>query len=260
MSDDGCDIGAPETRTADDGDITGRHHRVHRPRRRVRAGRQHPQRVRPRRRPGEFVGIIGPNGAGKSTLLKAVLGLVPVRSGSVTLHGETSPAKAHELVQRGRRLRAPDQQRVPDPDGAREPRDGLLPEAQSFVRSLRGRDELFPRLGERADQKAGVALGWRAPDGRHGPGADDGPELLLLDEPSAGLSPLLQDEVFIRCKPINDAGVAILMVEQNAAPVPAGVRPGLRARPGHERLHRHRARAAGRPQGHRALPRHAGRT
>ena len=84
------------------------------------------------------------------------------------------------------------------------------------------------------------------------------PKLLLLDEPSAGLSPLLQDEVFLRCKLINEAGVAILMVEQNARRAPAGVRSWVRARPGDQRLHGLGTRTPRRPQGHRALPRHLG--
>ena len=80
---------------------------------------------------GEFVGIIGPNGAGKSTLLKAVLGLVHVRSGTVTLDGDDiTGRKPYELVARGRGLRAPDPQRVPEPDRAGEPGDGLLPAAR----------------------------------------------------------------------------------------------------------------------------------
>ena len=90
--------------------------------------------------PGEFVGIIGPNGAGKSTFLKAVLGLVAVRSGTVLLHGnEITGQPAHKLVASGRRLRAPDEERVPDADGPREPGDGLLPGAQALRRALRGR-------------------------------------------------------------------------------------------------------------------------
>ncbi len=75
---------------------------------------------------------------------------------------------------------------------------------------------LFPRLAERADQKAGSLSGGERQMVAMGRALMLDPSLLLLDEPSAGLSPMLQDEVFLRCKLINDTGVAILMVEQNA--------------------------------------------
>ena len=75
---------------------------------------------------------------------------------------------------------------------------------------------LFPRLLERADQRAGSLSGGERQMVAMGRALMLDPKLLLLDEPSAGLSPMLQDEVFLRCKLINDAGVAILMVEQNA--------------------------------------------
>ena len=97
---------------------------------------------------------------------------------------------------------------------------------------------LFPRLGERASQRAGSLSGGERQMVAMGRALMLDPKLLLLDEPSAGLSPLLQDEVFLRCKLINEAGVAILMVEQNARRCAAGVRSRLRARPGQERLHR----------------------
>ncbi len=167
--------------------------------------------------PGEFVGIIGPNGAGKSTLLKAVFGLVPVRSGAVLLHGDDITGQAaHKLVQRG---------------------VGFVPQTNNVFQTLTVRENLqmgcflapkrfgdrydvvtglFPRLAERADQKAGSLSGGERQMVAMGRALMLDPSLLLLDEPSAGLSPMLQDEVFLRCKLINDTGVAILMVEQNA--------------------------------------------
>ena len=167
--------------------------------------------------PGEFVGIIGPNGAGKSTFLKAVFGLVPVRSGTVLLHGQDiTGMAAHKLVQRG---------------------VGFVPQTNNVFQTLTVRENLqmgcflapkrfgdrydvvtglFPRLAERADQKAGSLSGGERQMVAMGRALMLDPSLLLLDEPSAGLSPMLQDEVFLRCKLINDTGVAILMVEQNA--------------------------------------------
>jgi len=167
--------------------------------------------------PGEFVGIIGPNGAGKSTLLKAVLGLLRVRSGSVWLHGEEiTGTKAHELVGRG---------------------VGFVPQTRNVFPSLTVREnlemgcylkpslfrdryevvcEMFPKLKERASQQASALSGGERQMVAMGRALMLDPSLLLLDEPSAGLSPMLQDEVFINCRRINASGVAILMVEQNA--------------------------------------------
>lgn len=166
---------------------------------------------------GEFVGIIGPNGAGKSTLLKAVLGLLRVRSGSVWLHGEEiTGTKAHELVGRG---------------------VGFVPQTRNVFPSLTVREnlemgcylkpslfrdryevvcEMFPKLKERASQQASALSGGERQMVAMGRALMLDPSLLLLDEPSAGLSPMLQDEVFINCRRINASGVAILMVEQNA--------------------------------------------
>ena len=136
---------------------------------------------------GELVGIIGPNGAGKSTCLKAVFGLIPVREGTVTLRGEDiANRKAHELVERG---------------------VGYVPQ----------NNNVFPRLGERAEQRAGALSGGERQMLAMGRALMMDPSVLLLDEPSAGLSPALQDEVFLRCRRINEAGVSILMVEQNAS-------------------------------------------
>lgn len=166
---------------------------------------------------GEFVGIIGPNGAGKSTLLKAVLGLVTVRSGSVRLNGdEITGMKPYELVARG---------------------VGFVPQTRNVFPSLTVRENLemgcflrpdllderleyavgmFPRLGERLDQRAGSLSGGERQMVAMGRALMLKPTVLLLDEPSAGLAPALQDQVFIQCKRINESGVAILMVEQNA--------------------------------------------
>jgi len=167
--------------------------------------------------PGEFVGIIGPNGAGKSTLLKAVLGLLKIRSGSVHLHGEEiTGTKAHELVGRG---------------------VGFVPQTKNVFPSLTVREnlemgcylkpsmfherydvvcEMFPKLKTRASQPASALSGGERQMVAMGRALMMNPSVLLLDEPSAGLSPMLQDEVFINCRHINAAGVAILMVEQNA--------------------------------------------
>jgi branched-chain amino acid transport system ATP-binding protein len=167
--------------------------------------------------PGELVGIIGPNGAGKSTLLKAVLGMVPVRTGSILLNGdEITGQPAHRLVKRGVGF-VPQTRNVFPSLTVRENLEmGTYLAPKSFGERYEVVTGLFPRLAERAGQRAGSLSGGERQMVAMGRALMLDPMLLLLDEPSAGLSPMLQDEVFLRCKLINDHGVAILMVEQNA--------------------------------------------
>ncbi len=167
--------------------------------------------------PGEFVGIIGPNGAGKSTLLKAMLGMVTVRSGSIRLNGEEITGQpAHKLVQRGVGF-VPQTRNVFQTLTVKENLEmGCFLAPKRFNERFEVVKGLFPRLAERADQRAGSLSGGERQMVALGRALMLDPSLLLLDEPSAGLSPMLQDEVFLRCKLINDHGVAILMVEQNA--------------------------------------------
>jgi branched-chain amino acid transport system ATP-binding protein len=167
--------------------------------------------------PGEFVGIIGPNGAGKSTLLKAMLGMVSVRSGTIRLHGhEITGQPAHKLVQRGVGF-VPQTRNVFQTLTVKENLEmGCFLAPKRFAERFEVVTGLFPRLAERADQRAGSLSGGERQMVALGRALMLDPALLLLDEPSAGLSPMLQDEVFLRCKLINDHGVAILMVEQNA--------------------------------------------
>jgi branched-chain amino acid transport system ATP-binding protein len=167
--------------------------------------------------PGEFVGIIGPNGAGKSTLLKAVLGLVNIRSGKVLLNGdEITGKKPYELVARGVGF-VPQTNNVFPSLTVRENLEmGCFLRSELLDERLDYAVELFPRLGERLDQRCGSLSGGERQMVAMGRALMLKPTVLLLDEPSAGLSPALQDQVFIQCKAINATGVAILMVEQNA--------------------------------------------
>jgi branched-chain amino acid transport system ATP-binding protein len=166
---------------------------------------------------GEFVGIIGPNGAGKSTLLKAVLGLVNIRGGSVSLDGDDITGhKAYELVARGVGF-VPQTRNVFPSLTVRENLEmGCFLDPSRFSDRFQYVTTLFPRLGERADQRAGSLSGGERQMVAMGRALMLDPKVLLLDEPSAGLSPALQDQVFIQCRQINETGVAILMVEQNA--------------------------------------------
>jgi len=167
--------------------------------------------------PGEFVGIIGPNGAGKSTLLKAVLGLLRIRAGSVHLHGEEiTGTKAHELVGRGVGFVPQSRNVFPSLTVKENLEMGCYLKPSLFHQRYDVVCQMFPKLRTRASQPASALSGGERQMVAMGRALMLNPSVLLLDEPSAGLSPMLQDEVFINCKQINAAGVAILMVEQNA--------------------------------------------
>jgi len=168
--------------------------------------------------PGEIVGIIGPNGAGKSTLVKAVFGLVDVRRGRVSLRGEDiTTAPAHVLVGSGVGY-VPQRSNV---FGALTVDENLRMGCYLRPHSFRERREriigLLPRLGERADQRAGSLSGGERQMLAIGRALMMEPSVLLLDEPSAGLSPMMQDDVFDRVAGINADGVSVLIVEQNAS-------------------------------------------
>ncbi|MEM9130804.1 MAG: ABC transporter ATP-binding protein [Actinomycetota bacterium] len=168
--------------------------------------------------PGELVGIIGPNGAGKSTLLKSLFGLIPVRSGSVTFRGEDiTSMTAHELVSRGIGYVPQTQNVFPSLSVSENLEMGVFLKPKRFRERLDFVTEMFPRLAERIGQRAGSLSGGERQMLAMGRALMADPQVLLLDEPSAGLSPILQDQVFVRTKQINAAGVAVVMVEQNAA-------------------------------------------
>lgn len=166
---------------------------------------------------GEFVGIIGPNGAGKSTFLKAVLGQCKVRSGQIFLNEqEITGRKAHELVAMGVGY-VPQTKNVFPSLTVRENLEmGCFLKPSVFSERFDYVVDMFPRLGERAGLRAGSLSGGERQMVAMGRALMMRPSILLLDEPSAGLSPQLQDEVFVNCRTINQSGVAILMVEQNA--------------------------------------------
>ncbi|PRX49291.1 amino acid/amide ABC transporter ATP-binding protein 2 (HAAT family) [Prauserella shujinwangii] len=166
---------------------------------------------------GEIVGVIGPNGAGKSTLVKAMFGLLRVRTGSVRLRGaDVTNRPAHELVSRGIGY-VPQRQNVFATLTVEENlRMGTYLRPRRFTERRDFVEELFPLLAKRRNQKAGSMSGGERQMLAMGRALMMEPEVLLLDEPSAGLSPAYQDQVFARVKEINSTGVAIFMVEQNA--------------------------------------------
>jgi len=168
--------------------------------------------------PGELVGIIGPNGAGKATLVKALFGLVNIRTGNVSYKGEDiTGMTAHELVSRGIGYVPQTENVFPSLTVSENLEMGAYLAPERFKERLDFVCEMFPRLAERINQRAGSLSGGERQMLAMGRALMMEPQVLLLDEPSAGLSPVLQDQVFIRTKQINDSGVAIVMVEQNAA-------------------------------------------
>lgn len=166
---------------------------------------------------GELVGIIGPNGAGKSTLLKAIFGLVAIREGDITLRGESLRGKkANQLVDMGVGF-VPQTENVFSTLTVEENMQmGLFLRPKLFSERWDYVVDLFPRLGDRRKQRAGSLSGGERQMVAMGRALMMEPSVLLLDEPSAGLSPVLQDEVFILAKRINRTGVSVIMVEQNA--------------------------------------------
>jgi neutral amino acid transport system ATP-binding protein len=169
-------------------------------------------------REGEIVTIVGPNGAGKSTLLKCVFGLLPPRSGRVLLRGEDITGdRPHVITRRGMSY-------VPQLDnifptltveenlemGAIAGRDGDRRERMDAMYSL------FPRLAERRRQAAGTMSGGERQMVAMARALMPDPDVLLLDEPSAGLAPTFVDAIFEKVIDVNHVGVTVLMVEQNA--------------------------------------------
>lgn len=166
---------------------------------------------------GELVGIIGPNGAGKSTLVKAMFGLVKISSGLVTMRGEDiTNLAAHQLVARGVGY-VPQRANVFETLTAEENlRMGLYLNPDAWDERLQVVLELFPHLRTKSALRAGFMSGGERQMLAMGRALMMDPDVLLLDEPSAGLSPANQDLVFARVREICDSGVSIVMVEQNA--------------------------------------------
>lgn len=166
---------------------------------------------------GELVGIIGPNGAGKSTLLKALFGLVKVREGSVSLKGqEITNKRADELVHLGIGFVPQTNNVFPSLSIQGNLEIGAFQAMDKFQERADYVMELFPTLAKRRNQKAGSLSGGERQMVAMARALMMSPSVLLLDEPSAGLSPALQDEVFILVRRINQTGVTVIIVEQNA--------------------------------------------
>jgi branched-chain amino acid transport system ATP-binding protein len=171
---------------------------------------------------GEAVGVIGPNGAGKTTLMRVISGLIPLDSGTMTFEGRpVGGLPAHRMVEQGiahvpenrrlfPRLTVEDNLRI----GA------FIPAARArFADELERVYALFPRLKDRREQLAGTLSGGEQQMCAIGRALMSGPKLLLMDEPSAGLAPLVVQQVFDLVHRIREHGLTVLIVEQNVPQV-----------------------------------------
>ncbi len=168
---------------------------------------------------GEVVTLIGSNGAGKSTTLRAITGLTPASSGSVLIDGEDiTRVPAHEIVDRGIAL-SPEGRHCFSRMTVRENLDlGAYRRRKdtTVAEDLERVFELFPRLHEREKQKAGTMSGGEQQMLAMGRALMAKPKVLLLDEPSMGIAPILVQRIYETIAEINRGGMAILLVEQNA--------------------------------------------
>ena len=166
---------------------------------------------------GELIGIIGPNGAGKSTLLKAIFGQVNIRSGKISLNGEDiTGLKANKLVSKGVAFVPQTNNVFPSLTIEENLEMGVFQTPKRFKERFEFVTGIFPDLAKRRNQRAGSLSGGERQMVAMGRALMIDPSVLLLDEPSAGLSPVRQDETFLHVKDVNSAGVTVIMVEQNA--------------------------------------------
>lgn len=167
--------------------------------------------------PGEIVSIVGPNGAGKSTVMKAVFGLIRVRRGKVLFQDKDITHMRPDLIVRQGMCYVPQEYNVfPSLTVHENLEMGAFVRSDDYAAALDRVYELFPPLKEKRKQPAGNLSGGQRQMVAIGRALMLEPSLLLLDEPSAGLSPLFIEHIFERIKEINNMGVGILMVEQNA--------------------------------------------
>lgn len=167
---------------------------------------------------GEIVTLIGANGAGKSTTLNTIAGLLKPREGSITLEGKNLLGiRAYKLVSLGMAL-CPEGRRVFQQMTVRENLEmgGYCRPANEIEASLENVYARFPRLKEREKQIAGTLSGGEQQMLAMGRALMSKPKLLMLDEPSMGLAPILVEQIFDIIKELHEAGTTILLVEQNA--------------------------------------------
>jgi len=168
---------------------------------------------------GEIVTIIGANGAGKSTMLKSTSGLLSPRKGSIRLNNEElTRLKPHQIVEKGV-VQVPEGRRIFGTLTVMENLDMgafVCNDSQKIKENLDRVVELFPRLKERGKQVAGTLSGGEQQMLAMGRALMANPKMLLLDEPSMGLAPVLVDDIFDTIRQLHAEGTTILLVEQNA--------------------------------------------
>lgn len=169
---------------------------------------------------GELVAIIGPNGAGKTTLLRVISGLVRPSTGTVRFEGRDLSSMEPDLVVSSGLVHVPEGRMVL---GRMTVRENLLlgahvrPAGPEVSRDLEYVLTLFPRLEERLEQMAGTLSGGEQQMLAIGRGLMGSPRLLMLDEPSLGIAPIMVEKIFAAIQDIRARGVTVLLVEQNAA-------------------------------------------
>ena len=168
---------------------------------------------------GEIVSLIGANGAGKTTMMQSVVGLIPKKNGSVVFDGhDITKTPCHKIVELGM-TQVPEGRRIFQELSVYENLmmgAYTIKDQQKFKADLESIYERFPRLAERRNQIAGTLSGGEQQMLAMSRALMSHPKLLMLDEPSMGLAPILVDQIFSIIKELNDTGTTILLVEQNA--------------------------------------------
>ena len=166
---------------------------------------------------GEIAVVVGPNGAGKSTAMKAVFGMLGLRSGRVMMDGEDITAlKPQERVRKGMGFVPQTNNVFPSLTVLENLEMGAFVREDDVADTLSQVLDLFPVLKEKAEQPAGELSGGQRQQVAVGRALMTQPKVLMLDEPTAGVSPIVMDELFDRIIEVARTGIAILMVEQNA--------------------------------------------
>ena len=166
---------------------------------------------------GEIAVVVGPNGAGKSTAMKAVFGMLGLRSGRVLMNGEDITAlKPQERVRKGMGFVPQTNNVFPSLTVLENLEMGAFVRTDDVADTLSQVLDLFPVLREKAGQPAGELSGGQRQQVAVGRALMTQPKVLMLDEPTAGVSPIVMDELFDRIIEVARTGIAILMVEQNA--------------------------------------------
>ncbi len=166
---------------------------------------------------GKIVTLIGSNGAGKSTTLRAVTGLVPAAEGSITYNGaDITNAATDKIVSNGITLSPEGRKVFPDLTVLENIKIGAYLRHDSLKNDIEWMFDLFPRLKERSWQLAGTLSGGEQQMLAVARALMARPTLLMLDEPSLGLAPLVVRDIFDIIKKVNDSGISILLIEQNA--------------------------------------------